>query len=117
MNIEIEQYKQVYETFFHPWECVEIRAIGLSGRNRAWSGFCKTQIVSGYYDNALDFAQAAAMLDSVSPEPPAGIYYTANPARPELLARASRRLVASPAHSTQDHNILCLRWLLIDMDP
>ena len=110
--------KRVYELFFKPGEVVEIRAIGrLGGKNKVWSGFCRSGVVAGYFNDAEGFARAAASLNTISSDPPHGIYYTANPVRPDLLARAAGRLVASPKQSTQDSDIVCLRWLLVDMDP
>ncbi|MBU2551697.1 MAG: hypothetical protein KKB20_25015, partial [Proteobacteria bacterium] len=46
-------------------------------------------------------------------------YFTCNPCSPALLARAANRLVAGGAKkpTTSDKDIVCLRWLLIDLDP
>ena len=43
-------------------------------------------------------------------------YVTINPVRLDLLARADNRL-ARARHTTRDADILCLRWLYLDIDP
>lgn len=106
----------IYDTFFEPEEVVEIRAIGgLHGRNKAWEGSCfgAKGVVSGYFDNAEDFAKAAKALDNAGAS---GIYFTPNPCKPALFARAANRLKAN-INTTADDDILCLRWLLVDLDP
>ena len=106
---------KVYEIFFQKGEVVEIRALGLTGKNRAWEGYArKNDVVAGYFDNAQDFATAAQALDNAKAK---GVYFTINPCNPALLARASNRLIASPKATTTDQDIKCLRWLPIDLDP
>ena len=104
--------QSVYERFFTPGEVVEIRAIGLSGKNPGWEGFAR-DTVSGYFDNAADFEKCAAILDKAKAT---GIYYTLNPVNPALLARACNRLKVMK-YTTQDKDIVCIRWLPIDLDP
>ena len=42
--------KQVYELFFNPGEVVEIRVLGLQGKNRAWDGWASgEQGIIGYF--------------------------------------------------------------------
>jgi hypothetical protein len=41
---------------------------------------------------------------------------TFNPVRPDLLARSDNRLTRA-RHTTRDADILCLRWLYVDIDP
>jgi len=107
--------KNVYNLFFAPGEVCEIRAIGVAGRSKSWSDYArKNDVVSGYFDNGEDFAQAAQALDAAKAK---GVYFTLNPCDPALLARAKNRLIASPKATTTDHDILCLRWLPIDLDP
>ncbi|MBE9571635.1 MAG: hypothetical protein IMF11_13485, partial [Proteobacteria bacterium] len=106
---------EVYELFFEPGEVVEIRALALTGKSRDWEGYArKNNVVSGYFDNADDFAHAAQALDERKAR---GVYFTINPTDPSLIARANNRLIASPKATTTDQNIKCLRWLLIDLDP
>jgi P4 family phage/plasmid primase-like protien len=107
--------QNVYRRFFSPDEVVEIRALGLRGKDRAWDGFCTgAGVVAGYFDNGDDFDLAAAALDEVGAT---GVYFSLNPVNPDLLARAVNRLVGSPKYLTQDTDIVCLRWLPIDLDP
>ena len=44
------------------------------------------------------------------------IYFTINPVNPDLLARANNRFVESRT-ATSDADIVCRRWLFIDLDP
>lgn len=106
---------EVYELFFEPGEVTEIRAYGLKKANKAWEGWA-FDIVYGYFDNAKAFGQAAMALDRAKA---AGIYFTLNPVIPDFLARAPNRLKASGTKpiQTNDDDILCLRWLPIDLDP
>jgi len=107
--------KRVYDLFFEPGEVVEIRAFGLAGKNRAWQDYArKNAAVSGYFNNAEDFARSAQALEVAKAT---GVYFTLNPCDPSLLARANNRLVAQPKATTSDQNIKCLRWLPIDLDP
>lgn len=111
------KFEDVYNTFFEPGEVTEIRAFGLSKSNKAWEGWAGgSGVVFGYFDNAQDFAKAAAALDRAKAE---GIYFTLNPANPDLLARSANRLKAAGAKTstTTDKDILCVRWLPIDLDP
>ena len=104
--------RRVYEGLFHPGEVVEIRAIDVDGPG-PWKGRARGT-VSGYFNDAVAFAKAAADLDAARAK---GVYYTLNPCNPALLARASNRLIANPKNTTQDNDICCLRWLPIDLDP
>ena len=109
------EYAGVYERFFEAGEVVEIRGLGLYGKNRAWEGFCGgSGVVAGYFDNPSDFHKAAMALDEAGAT---GVYFTLNPVNPDLLARAVNRLKASPKYLTQDTDIKCLRWIPIDLDP
>ncbi|MFI4911152.1 MAG: hypothetical protein ACIAQZ_05740, partial [Sedimentisphaeraceae bacterium JB056] len=47
-----------------------------------------------------------------------GVYVTLNPVNPDLLARANNRFKkAKSRETTGDKDIICRRWLLIDVDP
>jgi P4 family phage/plasmid primase-like protien len=111
------QAQNVCSTFFHPGEVCEIRAIGVQGKSKAWSGFAGGDAtVSGYFNSPEAFQMAADALEKAQA---AGIYYTLNPVKPALLARASNRLVAlkKKGSTTQNHEIEVIRWLPIDLDP
>ncbi|MBP7341355.1 MAG: hypothetical protein KA957_03470, partial [Syntrophaceae bacterium] len=106
----------LYSTFFQPGEVVELRAMGLRGKNAAWSGFAggKAGIVAGYFDDADKFQAAALALDRSGAR---GVYFTANPVHPALLARAANRLTCpSDGEITNDLHTACLRWFLVDLD-
>ena len=110
------RFEDVYNLFFSPGEVVEIRAYGLKGKG-PWEGWAGgAGIVYGYFDNARDFGTAAMALEKAKAP---GIYFTLNPCRPELLARAANRLRAADAKSptTADKDIKCVRWIPIDLDP
>jgi len=107
--------EKVYEIFFDEGTVVEIRALGLSGKSKSWKGFARdNSIVSGYFDNAADFAGAARALDAVKAT---GVWFTINPPNPALLARSKNCLKANPKATTTDDDIVCLRWLPLDLDP
>ena len=111
---EIEQYKKVWQLFKAPESCIEIRGIlHRSGSSRAWDGWARNS-VSGYFDNEEDFIKSAAELNATGLCE--GIYFTFNPVKPDLLARAKNRLVASKS-TTSDEDISCRHWLMIDFDP
>jgi len=69
--------------------------------------------MSGYFDNPGDLTEAVRDLDGKGP----GVYFTLNPVKPELLARARNRVKAYAETTTSDADILLRRWLLIDCDP
>lgn len=106
---------EVYPLFFHAGEVTEIRAIGCKGKSKAWSGWAR-DIVTGYFNEAAAFGKAAADLEETEPK---GIYFVLNPVDPALLARAANRLKAADdkTPTTSDKDVLCLRWLYIDIDP
>lgn len=109
--------RHVYELFFEPGEVVEIRCLGLAGKNRAWDGYARGDSgVFGYFDNADDFVKAAASLDAAKP---GAVYFTPNPPLPSLISRVNNRVVAATKKrpATSNHEIRCIRWLLIDLDP
>lgn len=106
----------LYKLFFHPGEVVELRALGLRGRNKAWDGSAggKLGVVSGYFNDGQKLAAAAKLLDAAGAR---GVYYTANPCQEVLLSRAVNRLVCPAGEeTTPDQYIQCVRWFLIDLD-
>jgi len=106
----------VYRLFFTPGEVAEIRAMGLSGKNKAWEGFAR-DVVAGYFDQPQAFGEAAQALDRAGAK---AVYFTLNPCKPALLARASNRLRAAGGKHcplTADHDIVAIRWLPVDVDP
>lgn len=73
--------------------------------------------VVGYFDNYKDAANAITQLERKN----GNVYVTLNPAKPELLARASNRLKQNNFNNkierTKDHEILADHWFFIDIDP
>jgi hypothetical protein len=69
--------------------------------------------VSGYFDDNVELANVVAQYDGKVP----AIYCTLNPVNPELLSRASNRIVERTRNTTTDADIQCRRWLPIDFDP
>ncbi len=45
------------------------------------------------------------------------MYFTLNPVRPELLARANNRCKSYASDTTKDEEVLRRNWLLVDFDP
>ena len=112
LNSTLTDFENVYNLFFAPGEVAEIRASDLYGLNKAWGGYARG-IVSGYFNNPIDFAKAALALDQAGAT---GVYFTLNPVNPALLARAYNRLKVLKA-TTSDRDVVCLRWFYRDLDP
>jgi hypothetical protein len=85
-----------------PGSTVELRVPIRSGRT-----------ISGYFDDVAAMAEAVARLDGRHP----GIYVTANPVAPALLARAANRVADYAKLTTGDHDVARRRWLPVDLDP
>lgn len=70
-------------------------------------------VAAGYFNDGDAFAKAAA---SIGPADTESVYMTLNPVNPALLGRANNRLDVAKS-TTSDRDIVCLRHLLIDVDP
>lgn len=94
--------------FLGPGQVVELRVLdAVTVHDR------RPHIVSGYFDDPLKLAKAAATVVSAK-----GFYITANPVNPALLARAANRARAvGKEPTTSDRDIVKRLWLLIDCDP
>lgn len=113
--MKTETLQRTWELFKVPNAVVEVRALGVSGKHRAWDGYT-SHTVTGYFDDGEAFVEAVSALDAASRA--SGIYITLNPVNPDLLARANNRLVAAKrGETTTDADILFRRWLLLDFDP
>jgi hypothetical protein len=66
--------------------------------------------IAGWFDDSERLIKEAHRLKGVSG------YVTFNPVRRDLLARADNRL-SRARHTTRDADVLCLRWLYLDIDP
>jgi hypothetical protein len=104
----------VYDLFFNPGEVTEIRAFGTNGKSKAWEGWSRGTVF-GYFDNAAAFGEAAEALDKAGAR---GIYFTVNPCNLDFMAKAANRLKVPDEKTalTQDKDILCIRWMLLDLD-
>ena len=91
----------------------EVRAPNCRDRGNARYAYT----CSGYFTRAtLDAAVSSIFeLDRSGIAP--GIYLTLNPVSPALLARAANRIKPRIRETSQDKDIPCRRWLLIDVDP
>jgi hypothetical protein len=97
--------------------CIELRVLravfdrqGRISRVDASSGGYGGSTLAGWFDSDERLLKEAHKLRGVSG------YVTFNPVRPDLLARSDNRLTRA-RHTTRDADILCLRWLYIDIDP
>jgi P4 family phage/plasmid primase-like protien len=88
---------------FRPGDVVEVR-VPKAGRNRT---------MSGYFNDSSALVEAIRKMDGRGP----GVYVTLNPVRPDLLARASNRVIPFAETTTSDADILERRWMLVDCDP
>ncbi|MCX6031826.1 MAG: hypothetical protein NT169_21305 [Chloroflexi bacterium] len=90
-----------------PGQVVELR--GLDAVTPGWN---RPHTVSGYFDDPVKLAHAAAGIQA------RGIYVTLNLVQPDLLARAVNRLrdCGRSDPTTADSDITERRWLLIDLD-
>jgi len=89
---------------FEPGEVVEVRI----PKTRAG-------VVAGYFDNFS--TMASSIWEADAKYRAVGVYYVLNKIDPALLGRAYNRLKEHAEYTTADSNVLCRRWLPIDLDP
>ncbi len=95
---------------FRPGDVFEIRVLDAER-----AGFRRPHVESGYFDyeHIGDVPQTLAEITTAM-----GVYITMNPVNPALLARSANRLkTARRNETTGDADIVCRRWLLVDIDP
>ncbi len=92
-----------------PGAAFELRLIGARQRQGDdWSG-----IRYGYFDNVDDALRAIGTMRGGFE----GCYFTPNPVLPVLLNRVRNRLQRGKTDdATKDHEMVCRRWLLLDVD-
>jgi hypothetical protein len=97
--------------------CIELRVLraafdrqGRVCRGDDSGGGFGGSTLAGWFDNDEPLIKEAHRLRGVSG------YVTFNPVRADLLARSDNRL-SRARHTTRDADILCLRWLYLDIDP
>jgi hypothetical protein len=93
------------EILWTPGGVHEIRALKVRGRKMT---------AAGWFDDLGKAAEAALKLDEIGA---AGIYLTANPCDPALLARGNNRIIEWAEQTTSDHEIGRRRLLPLDFDP
>lgn len=103
VNFDRADILRTWAVFRQPDEVLELR-IPKAGRYKT---------ISGYFDDPNKLADAVIGL---ADEKFAGIYFTINPVRPDLLARAANRYVKYAETTTSDADIIALHWLPVDLD-
>lgn len=97
-------------TLFEAGDVFEIRILNAVLPSSNWQ-----HTESGYfdYDHIDDVPNLLANFKTYG-----GVYVTLNPVNPDLHARANNRFKkAKSRETTSDKDILCRRWMLIDVDP
>ena len=89
---------------FTPGDVVEVRVPKARGQ----------KVISGYFSDWGRMAEALVGLENGKFP---GLYWTLNPVRPALLARAAHKVLPYAVDTTSDGDILHRRWLPIDIDP
>ncbi|RKY03384.1 hypothetical protein DRP77_06210 [Candidatus Poribacteria bacterium] len=104
-KIHLSKFDEVL-ILFEPNQVVELRIPKPLKDNR---------VFSGYFNDFEALTAAARKWDGKAE----AIYVTLNPVNPALLARSANRLrtVRKGEATTSDADILCRRWLPIDLDP
>ncbi|NPV93093.1 MAG: AAA family ATPase [Firmicutes bacterium] len=97
-----EHILEALNLLYEPGDVVELRVLDTAKKT-----------VSGYFDDFDKLADEAVRWDGKAP----AVYVTLNPVNPALLARASNKAVAGARQATSDSDILCRRWLPVDIDP
>jgi len=100
-----DQMLKAIRALVPPGAVVEMRIPEYGGR--------KTNTASGYFDDLEKFVTVARAHDGKA----AGLYFTMNPVKPELLARRVNRSEQYVKLTTADHDIERRHWVLIDIDP
>jgi len=98
-------YHQIFNSLtaiVPPGAVFELRMLG--GR--------KGQVDSGYFDSPAQAANALVGATGYYK----GVYFTANPVSPDLLARSFNRITPWAQHQTHDKEIVRRRWLMVDID-
>lgn len=98
------EVKRTLDAICESGQIIEVRAKSRDG-----------YVYSGYGQNLEELAHQVDTLDTTDTT---GIYLTLNPVNPALMARRSRvGKVRSTDPLTSDADIVCRRWLPIDLDP
>ena len=108
--------RQQLDFLFSDGDVFEVCLLGIKEpRHRLWGGeFAGGKPVSGYFNDKDKAVEAIHIADEQVK--PVGVYLTANPCRPELLARANNRLMPTKVR-TSDNDIARIENFFIDLDP
>lgn len=98
------EVRRAIGVLFSSGSVVEVR-VPKTGRSRT---------ISGYFEDREELARAVERMEECSYK---GVYWTANPVNPALLARADHKLKSFVENTTTDGDIIRRRWLLVDLDP
>lgn len=91
--------------------CMEMRVFHATfERGLVYTAQQYSKTLAGWYDDPHSLVVDAGRLRNVS------AFVTLNPVRNDLLARSYNELNRAK-HTTSDDDIVCLRWLYIDIDP
>jgi hypothetical protein len=101
-NADLAEMQKALSLLHAPGRVVELRILD-TGR---------TGTVSGYFDDFVRLAEAAAWWSGKAP----AVYITLNACDPALLARSANRLIERAKHTTADHDIVTRHWLPLDFD-
>ena len=102
-HIDPRYIVRVLRTLCVEGDVVEARILGVHNAGH----------ISGYFDNLEQLTSAVARYDGRAE----ATYLTLNPVQPALLARGVNRLVEWARYTTSDADIVCRRWMLVDLDP
>ncbi len=104
-----DEIRRAVGLLFDENDTIELRALDVSTPQ-----YRRPHTEFGYFTDHEKLVAAATELSLYS----TGVYITANPVDPGLLARAANRIKpADRGDATKDENIIEQRWLLIDIDP
>lgn len=115
-SAELATFLRGFISELPPALVVEVRAFDIPQRYGA------PRTVSGFFDLA-SLAHVIKMRDAVwgimsGGAQPEGIYVTLNPVVPACLARANAVIkVPKKSISAGDKDVVCRRWMLVDVDP
>ena len=90
---------------FTSGDVIELRAFQ-KGRKRTDAGYFDASHWSQLAEHAVRLSASGA-----------AVYVTLNPVDPQLLSRYSNRIETYASAATNDKQVTCRRWLLIDIDP
>ncbi len=99
-----DEIRRAVVCLFRPSDVAELR-VPKAGRHRT---------ISGYFSDQNRLVEEVERLEGLKFP---GVFWTPNPVNPALLARADHKLKAFVENTTSDNDIVCRRWLLVDIDP